>query len=287
MILGCLLWSHAGVCAVWPKLLIISLLALVRAFLNSERFALVELAIPFIVLLVNVRYLAFGATKSISRNLLRFAPLLGIIGLPILFTTFEYFRSWNSFYASSGQYNLVEFGLSRLLGYYVTSFNNGAFLLTKARVLLSAPYFTLHFLWTFPVVSALVRSLFPQITFDSDSTFVDLLANRGVNPEFNSSDGVLNPLVDFGIGGGLLYWLLIGFACGFLYRLFKQQKPAGLCLYPFVFLGIIEAPLALYWAEGKAIPPYLLLTASTVVLTIYRRRPARVPGGLSGISEAC
>jgi hypothetical protein len=272
MIFGCMLGNQEGFRTVWRKLLIICMLALVRAFLNSERFAMIELGVPFVVALVNLRYLAPDSSKAISRNLLRCAPLLALIGLPVLFTTFEYFRSWNNYYSDSGEYGLIEFGLSRLLGYYVTSFNNGAFLLTKARVLLSAPYFTFHFLWTFPILSSVMRTLFPQVAFDSDETFLNVLANQGINPEFNSSDGVLNPLVDFGTGGGLLYWFAIGLVCGFLYRLYKQQRPAGLCFYPFIYLGIIETPLALYWSEGKAIPAYILLAAGTVIFSVYRRQ---------------
>jgi oligosaccharide repeat unit polymerase len=272
-IFGCMLGNHLGFAVVRRKLFIILALAMLRAFLNSERFAMIELAVPFVVVLVHLRYLAAGRVKPFARYLLRYAPVLGLIALPILFTAFEYFRSWNSYYADSGDYNLVEFGTSRLLGYYVTSFNNGALFLTKAHVLLGAPYFTLRFLWTFPGVSNLVRGIFPQLIFDSDDSFLQLLENRGVNPEFNSADGVLNPLIDFGVPGGLLYWLAIGLLCGFLYRLYKQRRPAGLCLYPFIYLGLIETPLALYWSEGKTIPAYALLMTGTLVLAVYRRRP--------------
>lgn len=275
MIFGCMLGNRVGYRAVRGKLLIIFALAFCRAFLNSERFAMIELAVPFVILLVNVRYLAPGAPTPMPRKLLRYAPVFGLVGLPILFTTFEYYRSWNNYYSTASDYSLAEFGLSRLLGYYVTSFNNGGFLLTKARVVLGAPYFTLHFLWNFPVLSTLVRALFPNVAFDSDMAFLDLLENHGVNPEFNSADGVLNPLVDFGFGGGLLYWFAIGIVCGLLYRLYKQQRPAGLCLYPFIFLGLIETPLALYWSEGKAMPVYIMLIAGTLIFSLYRRRPRR------------
>jgi hypothetical protein len=273
MIFGCMLGNHFGFAAVRKKLFLLLGLALVRAYLNSERFAVIELLVPFLVLLVNVRYLASAAVKPATRRLLRYAPVFALIGLPIIFTTFEYYRSWNNFYAESGDYTLVEFGISRLLGYYVTSFNNGAFLLTKARVLLAAPYFTLRFLWTFPIVSSLVHGIFPHLTFDSDSAFLQLLENHGVNPEFNSADGVLSPLVDFGVPGGLLYWFAIGLVCGLLYHLYKQRRPAGLCLYPFIYLGLIETPLALYWSEGKAIPAYIMLAAGTLTLAVYKRRP--------------
>jgi oligosaccharide repeat unit polymerase len=279
VIFGCMLGNHFGFKAIRKKLFLILALAMVRAFLNSERFATIELVVPFTILLVNVRYLASDRLTRATRVFLRYAPVFGLIALPILFTTFEYYRSWNNFYADSGQYNLVEFGVSRLLGYYVTSFNNGAFLLTKARVLLGAPYFTLKFLWTFPVLSNLTRTLFPHLGFDSDDSFLRLLENQGVNPEFNSADGVLNPLVDFGLPGGLFYWFAIGIVCGMLYRLYQQQRPAGLCLYPFIYLGLLETPLALYWSEGKAIPAYALLMAGTLILAVYRRRPALNPLG--------
>jgi oligosaccharide repeat unit polymerase len=273
VLFGCMLGNHMGFATVRKKLFCICGLALVRAFLNSERFAMIELVVPFTVLLVNVRYLAAGRVQPATRRLLRYAPVFGLIGLPILFTTFEYYRSWNNFYADSGDYSLIEFGVTRLLGYYVTSFNNGAFLLTKARIVLGAPYFTMRFLWTFPVLSTLVHGLFPHLTFDSDSSFLQVLENQGVNPEFNSADGVLSPLVDFGVAGGLLYWFAIGAVCGLLYRLFTRQRPAGLCLYPFVYLGLLETPLALYWAEGKTLPAYALLMTGVLVLAIYQRRP--------------
>jgi oligosaccharide repeat unit polymerase len=277
MIFGCLLGNHFGFRVVRKRLSLIFALAVVRAFLNSERFATIELVVPFILVLVNVRYLASEGLTRTKRLLLRYAPILGLTGLPVLFTTFEYYRSWNSFYADSGQYNLVEFGVSRLLGYYVTSFNNGAFLLTRARVVLGAPYFTLRFLWTFPVISNLTRDVFPHLGFDTDDSFLRLLENQGVNPEFNSADGVLNPLVDFGLPGGLLYWFAIGIVCGMLYRLYLQRRPAGLCLYPFIYLGLMETPLALYWAEGKAIPAYALLMAGALILAVYNRRPTSYP----------
>jgi hypothetical protein len=273
MIFGCMLGNRLGFAVVRRKLFLILALALVRAFLNSERFAMIELAVHFVVLLVNVRYLAEGPLEPATRRWLRYAPVFGLIALPILFTTFEYYRSWNSYYADSGDYNLAEFGVSRLLGYYVTSFNNGAFLLSKARIVLGAPYFTLRFLWTFPVLSTLIQGLFPHLAFDSDASFLQVLENQGVNPEFNSADGVLGPLIDFGVSGGLLYWLAVGAVCGFLYRLYRQQRPAGLCLYPFIYLGLIETPLALYWSEGKTLPAYALLMTGILVLTVYRRRP--------------
>ncbi len=165
MILGCILGDSAGWATVRAKLAIIYAVAVVRAVLNSERFALIELAVPFLITLLALRYLGKTDTRGSWRFVMRFGPVIGVAGLFFLFTGLEYFRSWTNYYAGR-DLSLWEFGATRLLGYYVTSFSNGAYLLQRLDPL-NAPYFTLHFLWGFPLTGPLIKRIFSNPLLDS------------------------------------------------------------------------------------------------------------------------
>jgi hypothetical protein len=245
-------------------------LAAVRAVLNSERFAIIELVVPFAVASLAVRYFGAEGLSRRVRALLSLAPLIGIVTLFFTFTGFEYFRSWTNYY-SGRDLNLWEFGAMRLLGYYVTSFNNGAYFQQRLEPL-GAPYFTLHFLWGFPLSGPLIKRLFPNPLLDSsDKWFYFPFLESEANVEFNNADGMLFPAMDYGLAGGLIYWLVMGVICGLVYELFQRKESLGLFLYPMIYLGLMEVPLALYWGEGRAFPSLCLL-AGAPLLTVFMRR---------------
>src|SRR5262249_3807818 len=222
--------------------------------LNSERFALIELFVPFLAAALALRR-RFGKSATIAINL---APPVGVACLFFVFTSFEYFRSWTNYYAGRGL-NLWEFGAMRLLGYYVTSFNNGAYFLNRLDPL-NAPYFTLHFLWGFPLTSPLIKRFFSDPLLDSsDKWFYFPFLEAEANAVFNNAGGMLFPLMDFGQAGGLVYWFLIGIVWGVVYASYRRRELSGLLLYPMIYLGLLEAPLALYWGEGRAFPALMLL----------------------------
>ena len=84
------------------------------------------------------------------------------------------------------------------------------------------------------------------------------------------------PAMDFGIAGGLIYWLLIGIACGMVFALYRRREPLGLLLYPLIYLGVMEVPLALYWSEGRALPSECLLLGAPLLFWYFRRQfPAK------------
>ena len=130
----------------------------------------------------------------------------------------------------------------RLFGYYVTSFNNGAYFLDRLDPL-NAPYFTLHFLWGFPLTSPVIKRLFANPLLDStDKWFYFPFLESDANIEFNNADGMFFPLMDYGVAGGLIYWLLIGVLCGWLYDSYRRKSNwPGCLLYPATFLGLIES----------------------------------------------
>jgi oligosaccharide repeat unit polymerase len=270
MIVGAVLGARKGWSQVRFKLLMIVGIAAVRALVNSERFALIELAAPFAITRLGMQYLGSQKFRASTRRLVALAPILALILLLMFFTGFEYFRSWTNYY-SGRDMNLLEFGSTRLAGYYVTSFNNGGYLLSHLEPL-NAPYFTLHFLWGFPLTSPIIERLFPNpLLQTTEKWFYFPFLESDANLEFNNADGVLFPLMDYGIPGGLIYWFFIGILCGWLYEKFQRKQLVGLLLYPATFLGLIEAPLALYWGEGRAFPPFCLLAAAPVILWFARR----------------
>jgi oligosaccharide repeat unit polymerase len=270
VILGAILGFRLGWKVVRAKLLVLLFLALVRALLNSERFALIELIVPFVITCLALKYIGSSQISKRARILIRFAPVIGVITLVFLFTGFEYFRSWSNYYAGRNQ-SLLEFGSMRLTGYYVTSFNNGAFFLNRLDPL-NAPYFSLHFLWTFPLFSPAAKRVFPNPLLDtSDKWFYFPFLDSEANLEFNNADGMLFPMMDFGIAGGLIYWFGGGLFCGVLYELYRQNRWAGLLLYPMLYLGLMEIPLALLWGDGRALLPLLILMGVPLLFSIQRR----------------
>jgi oligosaccharide repeat unit polymerase len=251
----------------------LAFVTIARALLNTERLAMVEVAVPAGVLLVYGLVNRDQVTKRL-RILLSILPIAGFGLLFFVFSSFEYFRSWVTFYADNSN-SFWEFAAARLLGYYVTALNNGACLIKYLALPFGVPVFTLNLLWKFPVLKGLIESVMPA-HLSADDYFGIL--GRAANPEFNNAGGLMAPFLDFGLYAGLLYWFLAGVACGFLYRLFRRGNAWGLCLYPFVYIGLLEIPRGLYWADGRSFPAFGFLVLSAFVLRIQQaRRPLSQP----------
>ncbi|MFN7919151.1 MAG: hypothetical protein U0Q16_03590 [Bryobacteraceae bacterium] len=246
--------------------------AAVRSVLNSERLAMVELVVPGAIGL----FLTLPPKWLTGRRItfLRIAPAVAPVLLLAFFTGSEYFRSWKNYYAAQGG-SLVEFGATRLSGYYLTSINNSAYLIDRIGKPLGIPYFTASFLYRFPGLSDLAKEAFLPIPAfaGSELTPDEMLAN-GANPEFNNPGGLLAPYMDFGLWLGAFYWLGAGVLSGILFRLALARHPVGLCLYPVLYLSLLEAPRILYWSEGKFIPPLAMLLGAAWWLS--RRQAGRL-----------
>jgi hypothetical protein len=125
------------------------------------------------------------------------------------------------------------------------------------------------FLWRFPLLKVVIPILFPSLGFPAvpDQHYTDLLTTSA-NPEFNNPSGIYIPFVDYGVAGGLLYWLVCGLVCGYLYKEFKQRTITGIVLYPAIYMSLIEATRILYWADGRFFPGMFLLVVG--VLFVFR-----------------
>ena len=99
MILGVMLGAVNGWRKVIAPLIMLSLLAVIRALFNSERLAIIELAIPALVIGLRLIVLESPRFHGRLKGILQFAPIGGAVGLVGIFAVFEYFRSWTTYYA--------------------------------------------------------------------------------------------------------------------------------------------------------------------------------------------
>ena len=272
IVLGIPLGVARGWRTVRWQLLAVFVLGLVRALLNSERLAVIELLVPLVVSFIWLR----PAAGRLLRFLTRLAPVVAAAFLYFFFAAGEYFRSWSSFYANR-ESSFWGFIALRLMGYYTTALNNGALLLaSKESLSLHMPLATLSAFWRFPILKDVLPVLFPAFDFAPsvpDVNYVNLLTTSA-NPEFNNPSGIFAPIVDYGVAGGLLYWFLCGLICGYLYKEFKLRSIAGIFLYPPLFIGLIEASRVLYWADGRFFPGMFLLLVSVLLVFQNSRTPS-------------
>jgi oligosaccharide repeat unit polymerase len=248
------------------QLALVLVLTLVRSFVASERLALIEVAVPIIVIL------AMGARNSqrpARRVVARIAPVVLAPLLLVLFGAFEYSRSWQYFKTRTDE-PFALFSLIRFIGYYATSYNNGYLELTHGTFPGRLPLNSLSAFWDAPGISAL--GLYDRLSAPVPATSDNLL-ERFANPEFNNPGGVTTPFVDFGLVGGFLFIVLLGVVIGLLYRGFRNGSLVGALLYPVVLTGLFDLPRYLYWTQGRVVPTWVCLI---VVAGVLYRAEARI-----------
>lgn len=243
----------------------------VRAFALTERLALVELVVPLAVIRA-AGMMARGNARE-RMNVVA-APVAGLVAVVLLFGTAEYARSWN-FYSEVRDQPFAAFVGERMAGYYATSYNNGALLLRNDPRNNEAPFHTVTFLWegpAQPVSEALQVGITGSDIVDEAESRKSILLRRKGNPEFNSPSGVAAPFIDYGYIGGAIFFVLLGLLIGTLHLSFLRSRLWGLLFYPIAFVGILELPRYIYWAQGRTTPA--LLGAAMVVFFVARHASA-------------
>ncbi len=250
------------------RLVVVVVLALMRAFFLTERLAILELAIPA----VGIVAMHMARRGGPRRRLTSAAPFILVPGAIAVFGVFEYSRSW-VFYSQQRGGSFLQFVVDRLAGYYATAYNNGQLALTYglgSEVRL--PYGSIEALWTAPGVSQL--NLYGRLTgrYEPDD-FAYLLQQYG-NPEFNSPGGLSIPFVDYGTAGGLVFFLLVGLALGTVYLRWRDGEFWASLVYPVTLTGLLEMPRYLYWGQGRVLPTFVAL----FVIAWLARRSATTTG---------
>jgi hypothetical protein len=246
------------------RFLILVVLSTLRGFFLAERLAIIEVVLPWVV--IRSANLAATRSRSAGRALIRAAPLIAIPTLLFSFAMFEYSRSW-TFARTRTDSTFAEFAAFRLVGYYATSFNNGELYRIEIDRSDKPPFDTVEFFWQAPLVSSIV-------TYESATGGPPRgsVLSAKANPEFNSPGGFSGPYTDYGDVGGALYFLGVGLVLGALYRSFAGSQLLGLLLYPVLFVGLLELPRYLYWAQGRATPAFVALIGVAWVIAARARR---------------
>lgn len=238
--------------------------AMVRTLFYAERLALIEVVIPLLVVIAVTTY-----KRSRWTWLLRLGPLIAAPAIWIVFAGSEYMRSWVH-YQSVVSVSFVEWVTTRLLGYYVTAYNNSALFSLSAPGPTVPPYFSMSVFWNAPGIEAFLPH--PGIGGSAPEAWWMSTLKLFANPEFNNTGSFLVVNGEFGTIGMLLYWLITGLTIGSLYvALRRGSLPASLA-YAVFYIGILELPRFAYWTLGRSFP---LLVAVIIVAAAYPRLVAR------------
>lgn len=219
--------------------------AIFRALVNSERIALVEVAIPLLVILCKGAQLTGARPLRIFRQTL---PLLILGASPVFFTLFEYNRSWINHYQYEYD-SLLEFALERFGLYYITSVNNFCGFLDHSAWPTFTGEWSLLWLYRFPLIGPALADL---VGADSGAAFETFLKEYATD-EFNNPTGILIVYHDWGVFGGVLFLAAYGLFAGLAYRAFEQSRGLLQYIYPIVFYSFFEILRIGYLYDGRSI----------------------------------
>ncbi len=265
-VVSCLVLSSVPDGRLVRRLVLVFALALLRTFFLAERLAVLEVAIPAVTVLA---LWTASRRTGVGRRVVRLAPVLLVPSVIALFSVFEYSRSW-VFYSQTSRGSFADFAVERLAGYYATAYNNGQLALTYNNGDARLPYGSAEAFWTAPVVSQL--HLYERLTGSVQPDDYDTILRQYGNPEFNSTGGLAIPFVDYGVVGGLVFFLVAGLAIGFTYRRCCEGRAWAYLLYPVAVVGLFELPRYLYWGQGRVAPAVVCL-----LLVHWRLQRSRRP----------
>lgn len=234
--------------------------AVLRVFFSAERVALIDIVIPFAVILLGTTYR--------HRIFINALPFTAIGALSLLFGVGEYFRSWVNFYMYRYD-SFWYFIFDRMFEYYVTALNNGAGI-GKVLGPLGLPFFTATWFWKFPID---IHSGGMPGLFRIDFLIYDRFLEAYADPEMNNPSGLFSPINDFGVFFGIVLWSAFGWIAGRLYHSFQCNSIYGLLFYPVWIVAIIEIPRLFYCGLPKT---FVLLTTTAMVCWFFRWVTRRV-----------
>lgn len=227
----------------------------VRAILWSERLALIEGVLPFFLCAVPR---LMQLTGRVGRRIIAMLPLFAPMLLFLVFTSFEFLRSWQS--NSSGYGNVFQFGFQRLFTYYFEAMNTGAATLANSEF-----YNTT----TLPMSEAHYEQIFEG------------LYQGSLDIEFNNTSGIWYLATRV---GNLLFipvFLALGFFYGRVWQEFREGRIFGFLL-PLNFMGLMEILRVHYWFGAMRVLPTTLLIVVLLVWAQTVSSRVRIARGGSG-----
>ena len=250
----------------WHYLVVV--MAAMRGIFYAERLALLEVLIPALVVIGS---LAYGSRRRVL--FLRMAPLIVVPVGVAFFAVFEYFRSW-VYYQTVVSLPFGEWVALRMLGYYVTSYNNSALLndLLSGQTQ-TAPVFSVPFLYNAPLIGDLLPQ--PRIGGQSADGWWSWVLKNYANPEFTNGGSFLLINGEFGTPAMIVYWLITGIIVGSIYAAMRRGSFAAVLAYTCIFVGLLELPRFIYWIQGRSIPLVLGILFIAVAYALVTKRDER------------
>jgi hypothetical protein len=237
---------------------------LFRVYAWSERLAMIEASVPFG--LAGAAFLA-RAPGRLSSVVLRAGPFLAIPILILYFAMFEYIRSWQSA-TYNKHFGFWEFATGRLVSYYYTSLNNGAGMLATANW----PTFKFENTLTWLHRAPFIGPLFSRAVDLQYIQLEEFLTKFG-DAEFNNPSGIYGVFVDLGLPLGTVYFCLVGFSGGLIYRAYRSGSLAGVLFYPLFFIAFLEVFRMAYLGMSRA----FIWTLGIALALLLNRRKSRRP----------
>lgn len=222
--------------------IILSMLGTTRALLNAERLSIFEFLVPFLAITL------FYAKRVNFRIL-----FTGVATFPIIFSVFEFTRSWINYYSSTFNGSFIDFAIFRIFSYYVTSVNNGFLLIREVGPGPKIPYYSFNFLYQFPIYGDTI-SIGDSIYNPRDGLITFFKYHS--NPEFNNPGGLTSLVLDFGWLMAGAFILLVGMLIGIIWRK-SITDPRYAFLYCALFLGILELPRYFFFGSSRFFPSLL------------------------------
>ncbi|MHA7272355.1 hypothetical protein ACX80Z_02865 [Arthrobacter sp. TMT4-20] len=236
---------------------------MVRAVFYAERLALIEVAIPLALLAVLLR-----SNTPKMRLMANSVPIIAPVVVWIVFAASEYSRSW-IYYSQISTLPFHEWVTYRLLGYYVTGYNNSAIFNTVADGSEMTPYYSVQFFWNAPGIAQVIEH--PGISgIPIGRWWFENLSFYG-EADFTNYGSFLMTNAELGTVGMVAFWLVLGAIFGYLHRAAVRSSFPASVAYAVLFLGLLELPRLIYWTEGRAFP---ILVCSILFFVLFPKTPA-------------
>lgn len=235
--------------------IVLVLFTFFRAYIWSERLAVMEAVIPLALALLG--YATPKPHQPVRTLFWRLGPYAALPVVFLFFAMAEFFRSWIYYEDRMGFW---EFAFDRFVSYYYTSFNNGAGMLATADWPTGTFEGVLRWLHAFPLGIGQWFSDTVGLHYVSA-----VFLQRYGDPEFNTGSSFAAVTLDLGVAGAILYFFLSMFCAGLLYSRYLKRDLLSVMLFPSVLVALFEGLRYLYWGESRA---FVWLLGTLVVLVV-------------------
>jgi len=214
---------------------LIVFISLIRAFVRSERLALIEVLVVF--------SLPFCLYNQKFKKIIKLIPIIAVPGLVLIFSISEYFRSWIHYYNKRYDY-FSEFIFDRFSSYFMIA-QNSAVSYLKYIEINDYPWLTNQWLFKFPGLGYL-NDLY-RSEYDKYMSFLRI----HLDPQYNNYAPIYAIYTDFGILFGCFILFILGLLTGHFHRTFQEQNGIGTFIYPAWFIGVLELSRTYSWGSSR------------------------------------